>query len=127
VFQWYADGYSPQWMATELNRLRIVPEPLWERVKARQRLRAAEVGEKIRRGLKGAGGHGPRYLFSGLMKCESCGSPVRRLCKWEDLHQPLPREARAAPGSATHEDPERPAFPHVPRHQPHQEVPARTL
>jgi site-specific DNA recombinase len=34
----------------------------------------AEVGEKIRRGLKGAGGHGPRYLFSGLMKCEACGS-----------------------------------------------------
>ena len=123
MFQWYADGYSPQWIATEFNRrrvlspgstwnrtsrrrggwhpsavggdprrgigilnneayvgrrvwnrsrwikdpdgkrrqvarpksewivredesLRIVPEPLWERVKARQRLRAGKLGRR---------------------------------------------------------------------------------
>jgi site-specific DNA recombinase len=63
-----------EWIVTEDESGRIVPQRLWERVKARQRLRAIEVGEKISGGLKGAGGHGPRYLFSGLMRCESCGS-----------------------------------------------------
>ena len=33
-----------------------------------------EAGYKVARGLKGAGGRGPRYLFSGLMRCEACGS-----------------------------------------------------
>jgi site-specific DNA recombinase len=150
-FQWYADGYSAQWIATELNRrgvpspgstwnrtsrrrggwhpsaiggdpkrgigilnneayiglrvwnrsrwikdpdtgkrrqvarpksewivrpdesLRIVPQALWERVKTRQRARSAEVGPRIKAGKKGLG-RAPRYLFSGLLKCDRCGS-----------------------------------------------------
>ena len=41
---------------------------------ARQRLRTSEAGNKIAAGKRSAGGKGPRYLFSGLMRCESCGS-----------------------------------------------------
>ena len=63
-----------EWIVTEDESARIVPQELWDRVKARQSARAVEAGQKIARGLKSAGGHGPRYLFSGLMRCESCGS-----------------------------------------------------
>jgi hypothetical protein len=40
-----------EWIVREDASLRIVHQPLWERVKARQRPRSAEVGEKIKRGL----------------------------------------------------------------------------
>jgi site-specific DNA recombinase len=63
-----------EWVVTEDESARIVPQELWERVKARQSRRSAESGTKIASGKRSAGGPGPRYLFSGLMKCEACGS-----------------------------------------------------
>lgn len=33
------------------ERLRIVPQDLWERVRARQRERSHDVGERVKRGL----------------------------------------------------------------------------
>lgn len=63
-----------EWVVTEDESARIVPQELWDRVKARQSRRASEAGAKIASGKRSAGGHGPRYLFSGLMRCEVCGS-----------------------------------------------------
>ena len=57
----------------EDDSLRIVPQSLWDRVKARQRMRSTEVGPRIKAGKKGLG-RAPRYLFSGLLKCDRCGS-----------------------------------------------------
>lgn len=56
------------------ERLRIVPQELWERVKRRQDARTIEVGKRIASGKRSAGGRAPRYLFSGLLRCAHCGS-----------------------------------------------------
>ena len=57
------------------ERLRIVPQDLWDRVKARQRQRSRDIGALVRGGLRkrapGAGRPG-KYLFSGLMTCGVC-------------------------------------------------------
>ena len=54
--------------------LRIIGQPLWERVKTRQG--ALEAG----RGSGGAPGYWdrrrPRYLFTGLMRCAVCGGGI---------------------------------------------------
>ncbi len=63
-----------QWITTTNEADRIVPDALWQRVKVRQGVRTQEVGERISRGLKRSGGRKGRYLFSGLIKCECCGS-----------------------------------------------------
>jgi site-specific DNA recombinase len=57
------------WIVVEHQELRIVSKDLWERVKARQP-ETAERGtlKSDRRG------RGPKYLFSGLLKCGVCGS-----------------------------------------------------
>jgi site-specific DNA recombinase len=54
--------------------LRLLPDELWHRVKARQAARAHEVGDKIKSKLKQSTGRGPRYMFSSLLKCKVCGS-----------------------------------------------------
>jgi hypothetical protein len=60
-----------EWIVKDVPSLRIVPQELWDRVKARQRtLEAAEAGKA------GAGfweRRRPQYLFSGLLKCGECG------------------------------------------------------
>jgi hypothetical protein len=58
-----------QWIVTEDPSLRIVPQPLWERVQAR-RLQQAHTygGEDGKRRT----GRGPKYLLSGLLKCGTC-------------------------------------------------------
>jgi hypothetical protein len=66
------------WITKEVPELRIVPQPLWDRVKARQKA--------IR---KGAAAHladrpvwdrrRPRYLFSGLMRCGVCGGGYSKI------------------------------------------------
>ena len=63
-----------EWIINEVESTRIVPQELWDRVKVSQSRRSIESGEKIAAGKRSAGGHGPRYLFSGLMRCETCGS-----------------------------------------------------
>lgn len=57
--------------------LRIVPQELWDRVKARQRARSADRRACVRRGLNAASkraGRKPKYLFSGLLSCGTCGA-----------------------------------------------------
>ncbi|WP_345797600.1 recombinase family protein [Castellaniella sp. MT123] len=63
------------WVTCEVPHLRIVSEEIWDRVKARQQevsrrslAKQAECGPKARTGA------GPKYLFSGLLKCALCGS-----------------------------------------------------
>ena len=57
------------------ERLRIVPQDLWDRVKARQAPRSQQVGALVKGRLrKRAGGaRGPgKYLFTGLLVCGVC-------------------------------------------------------
>jgi site-specific DNA recombinase len=65
---------SSEWIVREDATLRIVPADLWEAAKARQRQRRAEVGDRIRSGKAKGLGRAPRYPFSGVIQCESCGS-----------------------------------------------------
>lgn len=55
--------------------LRIVPQGLWDRVKARQR-EQQEKSTAVRKALHGNArtGAGPKYLFSGLLTCACCGA-----------------------------------------------------
>jgi site-specific DNA recombinase len=57
------------------ERLRIVPQALWERVKARQAQRSHTIGAAdkgaLRRRAAGAG-RPQRHLFSGLLRCGQC-------------------------------------------------------
>jgi site-specific DNA recombinase len=60
---------------TTAERLRIVPQELWERVKARQAQRSHSIGALVRGGLRrrapGAG-RPAKHLFSGLRSCGVC-------------------------------------------------------
>ena len=59
------------------ERLRIVPQELWDQVKARQSVIRRGVGALIRGGhRKHAPGAGrpPKHVFSGLLACGVCGS-----------------------------------------------------
>ena len=66
------------WIIRDEPRLRIVTDELWRKVKARQRERQHEVGERISRGIgatrAGRTGRNPGYLLSGILKCAHCGS-----------------------------------------------------
>jgi site-specific DNA recombinase len=63
-----------EWIVRDDLRLRIVPEQLWEAVKARQ-VEAAHVrGDRVRAGLSPRTGAGPKYLLSGMLKCGDCGA-----------------------------------------------------
>lgn len=64
---------NPQnaWVIEKVPQLRIIPDDLWQRVKARQKATRSEVisdgvtrSERARR---------PRHLFSGLLTCGHCG------------------------------------------------------
>ena len=67
-----------QWIVYEDERLRIVDQALWDRVKDRQRAQSERIGERVSAGLPRASakstGRSPRYLFSSLLKCGACGS-----------------------------------------------------
>jgi site-specific DNA recombinase len=59
------------------ERLRIVSDALWAKVKDRQNLQAHQFGERVKGGLRrNKPGQGPRakYLLSGLLKCGVCGA-----------------------------------------------------
>jgi site-specific DNA recombinase len=61
-----------QWEIVPVPELRIIDEPLWDAVKARQ----AEVRLVMRRDADGNalnGAHRQRYLLSGLLECGECG------------------------------------------------------
>jgi site-specific DNA recombinase len=57
-----------EWVTKEVPELRIIDQPLWDAVKARQTANAVEgdgIGMWDRRR--------PRHLLSGLMVCGECG------------------------------------------------------
>jgi site-specific DNA recombinase len=66
------------WIVRQDERLRIVPDDLWQRVKTRQAEAKHRVGDGVKRGLSHAAalraGSGARYLLSGLLHCGQCGS-----------------------------------------------------
>ena len=66
------------WIVMPMERLRIVSDDLWERVKARQATMSADHGDRIRAGLTAAaarsGGRRPSHLFSGFLVCGECGA-----------------------------------------------------
>jgi site-specific DNA recombinase len=51
-------------------------QALWERVKARQKVRSEVIGDRVRKsdqaGLRDRAGRKPKFLFSGLLRC-GCG------------------------------------------------------
>ncbi len=53
------------------ERLRIVSDELWGRVKARQKRRTLEVGVKVKTGLR-RHVRPTKYLLSGLLRCAAC-------------------------------------------------------
>lgn len=68
-----------EWIVRQEERLRIVPQALWERVRARKLERSHDVGERVKRGLSRVAanhtGRSPsRYLLSGLLRCSECGA-----------------------------------------------------
>jgi site-specific DNA recombinase len=67
-----------QWTIYEEERLRIIEQTLWDRVRNRQQAQSERIGERVSAGLSKASakstGRSPRYLFSSLLKCGVCGS-----------------------------------------------------
>jgi site-specific DNA recombinase len=74
----FSQNEKKDWVVTQFERLRIVPEELWNAVKERQSARSRLIGERIKQGLSKAKasrtGAGPKYLASGLLRCWKCGS-----------------------------------------------------
>ena len=66
-----------EWIIKDAPELRIVPQRLWDKVKARQHAMTRDTRPKTAN-AKTADGfwnhQRPRYLLSGLMKCGCCGS-----------------------------------------------------
>jgi site-specific DNA recombinase len=56
-----------EWVRVDAPDLRIIPDDLWARVKARQ-------ASTVRRASRYRGGSPPKHLFSGLLRCGVCGS-----------------------------------------------------
>ncbi len=67
-----------EWITRTDERLRIVPDELWRRVKARQAYQAQTVGMRVAAGMSKAAairtGAGGKFLLSGLLRCGHCGS-----------------------------------------------------
>lgn len=53
------------------ERLRIVPDELWHRVEARQKLRFRDLGVRVRTGLRKRRNK-TKYLLSGWLRCDAC-------------------------------------------------------
>ncbi|WP_079417516.1 recombinase family protein [Thiomonas intermedia] len=63
-----------EWITVASPDLQIVSDELWWAVEKRiHAVRARTKTQRTANGGKGSGGRGPRYLFSGLMRCGSCG------------------------------------------------------
>jgi site-specific DNA recombinase len=59
------------WVTTDVPDLRIVPQDLWDRVKARQAATMLPRGANRGKSLNGT--NRPRHLFSRLVTCGVCG------------------------------------------------------
>ncbi|MGC1729242.1 MAG: recombinase zinc beta ribbon domain-containing protein, partial [Steroidobacteraceae bacterium] len=58
------------------DRLRIISDELWQRVKERQSARTALVGETIKGALRKSRPGAARSLLSGLLVCGTCGGKM---------------------------------------------------
>ena len=59
------------------ERLRVVPQSLWERVKSRQAQQRRTLGARVKGALRRnapGGGRPSRYPLSGLLRCAECGA-----------------------------------------------------
>ena len=63
-------------ITTEVPELRIIPDDLWEKVKARQEDRKIEHTE-----VEAWERRAPRFLLTGLMKCGCCGGGFSTVAK----------------------------------------------
>lgn len=70
IFQWFADGKSPRWIAGELNRLGI-PSPGASWARASERLNA-----KRHRGWVATAIHGDRKRGTGILSACLRGAPT---------------------------------------------------
>lgn len=61
-----------EWVIIESPELAIIDADLWNECDARSKATKRNTAAKQARG-KGAGGRGPKYLFSGLLRCGVCG------------------------------------------------------
>ncbi len=62
---------AAQWIVQEVPELRIIPDELWDAVKARQTKTRILLTDD-RRGVRSERARRPRYLFSGLLRCGAC-------------------------------------------------------
>ena len=62
------------WIRSSVESLRIIDEPLWQRVKQRQQTihRASETIRSVLH-ANARTGRGPKHLFSRLLACAQCG------------------------------------------------------
>jgi site-specific DNA recombinase len=65
-----------QWIVEDVPELRIIDDALWHRVKARQSAIRADMNPAgVQAGpLRLENARRPSYLFSGLLKCDCCGT-----------------------------------------------------
>jgi len=61
-----------EWVIVESPELAIIDADTWNECEARTRAQQRATAGRRAKG-KGAGGRGPKYLFSGLLKCGVCG------------------------------------------------------
>jgi len=61
-----------EWIINQVEHLRIVTPELWQAVQKRQ-LATRHKSKKAKQAGINTGGRGPKYLFSGLLKCGNCG------------------------------------------------------
>ena len=61
-----------EWVITELPELKIIDDELWKACQARAKVAKRDTASKKSIG-KNSGGRGPKFLFSGLLKCGVCG------------------------------------------------------
>jgi len=68
-----------EWIVQEVPELRIVPDGLWEQVKARQTSVKRNTRPDIKPDRPFWERTRPKYLLSGLMKCGACGGSYTKI------------------------------------------------
>ncbi len=63
-----------EWVITEDPALRILEEDVWQAACARAASQRHGTSDRKTATGKGSGGRGPKYLFSGLLRCGTCGA-----------------------------------------------------
>jgi hypothetical protein len=63
------------WIVIDMPKLKLISDEIWQAVKARQAARKTKTKEKQNASSNpnARTGPGPKFLFSGILKCEKCG------------------------------------------------------